>query len=65
MTETGVARDLMRSAEIKEIVRSAYAAVDTSSETIARKLYSPEQLDQLPQSAIEGALWVGNHLRHA
>jgi arsenite methyltransferase len=65
MTETGAARDLMRSAEIKEIVRSAYAAVDASSETLARKLYSSEQLAQLPQSAIEGALGVGNHLRHA
>ncbi len=65
MTETGAARDLMHSAEIKEIVRSAYAAVDASSETLARKLYSSEQLAQLPQSAIEGALGVGNHLRHA
>jgi len=65
MTETGAARDLMRSAEIKEIVRSAYAAVDASSETLARRLYSAEQLAQLPQSAIEGALGVGNHLRHA
>jgi arsenite methyltransferase len=65
MTETGVARDLMRSAEIKQIVRSAYAAVDPSSERLARKLYSPEELAQLPQSAIEGALGVGNHLRHA
>ena len=65
MTETGVTRDLMRSAEIKEIVRSAYAAVDASSETVAQKLYSPEELAQVPQSAIEGALGVGNHLRHA
>jgi SAM-dependent methyltransferase len=65
MTETGAARDLMRSAEIKDIVRSAYAAVDASSETLARKLYSSEQLAQMPQSAIEGALGVGNHLRHA
>ena len=64
MTETGAARDLMRSAEIKEIVRSAYAAVDASSETVAQKLYSPEELAQVPQSAIEGALGVGNHLRH-
>jgi arsenite methyltransferase len=55
----------MRSAEIKDIVRSAYAAVDASSETLARKLYSSEQLAQMPQSAIEGALGVGNHLRHA
>ena len=65
MTETGAARDLMRSAEIKGIVRTAYAAVDASSETLARKLYSSEQLAQLPRSAIEGALGVGNHLRHA
>lgn len=65
MTETGVSRDLMRSAEIKQIVRSAYAAVDASSETVAQKLYSPEELAQVPQSAIEGALGVGNHLRHA
>ena len=60
-----MSRDLMHSAETKEIVRSAYAAVDTSSERVARKLYSPEQLAQLPQRAIEGALGVGNHLRHA
>jgi SAM-dependent methyltransferase len=65
MTETGVARDLMRSAEIKQIVRSAYAAVDSSSETVARRLYSPEELAQVPRTAIEGALGVGNHLRHA
>ena len=65
MTETGTARDLMRSAEIKQIVRSAYAAVDGTSEMVAQKLYSPEELAQVPQSAIEGALGVGNHLRHA
>jgi SAM-dependent methyltransferase len=65
MTETGVARDLMRSAEIKQIVRSAYAAVEDSSEIVAQKLYSPEELAQVPQGAIEGALGVGNHLRHA
>jgi len=65
MTDTSVARDLMRSAETKQIVRSAYAAVDASSEKVARKLYSPEELARLPQSAIEGALGVGNHLRHA
>lgn len=65
MTETGTARDLMRSAEIKQIVRSAYATLDGSSEIVAQKLYSPEELAQVPQSAIEGALGVGNHLRHA
>jgi arsenite methyltransferase len=60
-----VARDLMRSAEVKEIVRSAYAAVDTSSETVARKLYSSEELAQVPQMSIDGSLGVANHLRHA
>ena len=65
MTETSLRRDLMRSAEIKGIVRSAYAAVDASSETLARKLYSAEQLARVPQNAIERALGVGNHLRHA
>ena len=65
MTGTGAARDLMRSTEIKQIVRSAYAAVDGSSKIIAQKLYSREELAQVPQSAIEGALGVGNHLRHA
>ena len=65
MTETGTARDLMRSTEIKQIVRSAYASVASSSEIVAQKLYSPEELAQVPQSAIEGALGVGNHLHHA
>ncbi len=62
---TGTTRDLMRSAEIKEIVRSAYAAVHLSSETLAQKLYSPEQLAKVPQRSIDGALGVANHLRHA
>jgi len=60
-----VTRDLMHSAETKELVRSAYAAVDGSSEAVARRLYSSEELDQVPRSAVEGALGVGNHMRHA
>ncbi|MGH3040293.1 MAG: methyltransferase domain-containing protein [Gaiellaceae bacterium] len=58
-------RDLMHSAETKELVRSAYAAVDGSSEAVARRIYSPEELDQVPRTAVEGALGVANHLRHA
>ena len=58
-------RDLMRSAETKELVRSAYAAVDGSSEAVARRIYSTEELDHVPRSAVEGALGVANHLRHA
>jgi arsenite methyltransferase len=60
-----VTRDFMHSAETKDLVRRAYAAVDGSSEAVARRLYSPEELDQVPRSAVEGALGVANHLRHA
>ena len=58
-------RDLMRSAETKEIVRSAYAAVDGSSEAVAHRLYTAEELAQVPRRAVDSALGVGNHLRRA
>jgi len=60
-----MSRDLMHSAETKELVRTAYGAVDSSSEAVARKLYSQEELAGVPHSAIAGALGVANHLRHA
>jgi SAM-dependent methyltransferase len=60
-----MSRDLMHSAETKELVRTAYAAVDASSEAVARKLYSPQELAGVPHSAIAGALGVANHLRYA
>jgi arsenite methyltransferase len=60
-----VTRDLMHSAETKELVRSAYATVDGSSEAVACKLYSAEELAQVPRTAVEGALGVANHLRYA
>ncbi len=58
-------RDLMHSAELKDIVRGAYGGIDTSTEAIARKLYSPEELAQVPQAALERAVGVANHLRFA
>ena len=58
-------RDLMHTDEVKTIVRNAYAAIDSSTEAVARKLYSDEELAQVPRSAIDGALGVGNHLRFA
>lgn len=58
-------RDLMQSAEIKEVVRRAYGAIDRSTEAVAMKLYSPDELDLLPRSSIERALGVANHLRFA
>jgi arsenite methyltransferase len=60
-----MSRDLMRTDELKALVRDAYAAIDSSTEAVACKLYSPEELAEVPRSAIEGALGVGNHLRFA
>jgi SAM-dependent methyltransferase len=60
-----MSRDLMHSAEIKDLVREAYRAIDESTEAVARKLYSAEELAQVPQSAIDRALGVANHLRFA
>jgi ubiquinone/menaquinone biosynthesis C-methylase UbiE len=55
----------MHSAETKELVRSAYAAVTGSSEAVARRLYSAEELAQVPATSVDGALGIANHLRHA
>jgi arsenite methyltransferase len=60
-----MSRDLMHTDELKAAVRDAYAAIHASTEAVACKLYSPEELAQVPRSAIEGALGVGNHLRFA
>jgi arsenite methyltransferase len=60
-----MSRDLMQTDELKAIVRDAYAAIDSRSEAVAYKLYSSDELAQVPRSAIEGALGVGNHLRFA
>jgi SAM-dependent methyltransferase len=58
-------RDLMRTAEIKDFVRDAYRSVDADTSAVAARLYSPDELDRVPQEAIDGALGVGNHLRFA
>ncbi|MDQ3085316.1 MAG: methyltransferase domain-containing protein [Actinomycetota bacterium] len=58
-------RDLMHSDDVKDIVREAYGAIDSSTEAVAYKLYSPEELAGVPRSAIERALGVGNHLAFA
>jgi SAM-dependent methyltransferase len=60
-----MSRDLLHSAEIKEIVRDAYSDIDSSTEAVAYELYSPEELALVPPSALERALGVGNHLRVA
>ncbi|MPY79648.1 MAG: methyltransferase domain-containing protein [Actinophytocola sp.] len=58
-------RDLMHSAEVKDLVRAAYRHVPPTTEVVARKLYSDEELAQVPDPAIRRALGVANHLRHA
>jgi arsenite methyltransferase len=60
-----VKRDLMHCDEIKAVVREAYGGVETATTAVACKLYEPEELAQVPQSAVDRALGVGNHLRFA
>jgi arsenite methyltransferase len=60
-----MSRDLMHSAEVKDLVRDAYRAIDTSTAAVAEKLYESEELAQVPRSAIDRALGVANHLRYA
>jgi arsenite methyltransferase len=58
-------RDLLHTQEIKALVRDAYGAVATPTGALARKLYPADELAQIPQIAIDGALGVANLLRHA
>ncbi|MGH9166933.1 MAG: methyltransferase domain-containing protein [Acidimicrobiia bacterium] len=61
-----MARDLMFQDEIKEAVRQAYAAISTGGgEAVARRLYSEEELAQVPPGAVHWALGVGNPVRYA
>jgi arsenite methyltransferase len=60
-----VSRDLMHSAEVKELVRDAYRDVPPTTAAVAQKLYSAEELAQVPRPAVERALGVANHLRFA
>jgi SAM-dependent methyltransferase len=59
-------RDLMFQDEIKDTVRRAYAAIETGGgETVARRLYSGQELAEVPPGAVEWALGVGNPVRYA
>lgn len=61
-----IARDLMYQDEIKEAVRQAYGAISAGGgESVARQLYSEEELSEVPSGAIEWALGVGNPIRYA
>lgn len=58
--------DLLFQSEIKEVVRKAYADIDAGAgRPAAQRLYSEEELDAVPASAVDWALGVGNPVRHA
>jgi arsenite methyltransferase len=58
-------QDLMHADEIKAIVRRAYSTIDSKTTEVAHRFYAPEELSQVPQSAVDRALGVANHLRVA
>lgn len=59
-------RDLMFQQEIKDTVQQAYAAIATGGgETVARRLYSDQELAEVPLGAVQWALGVGNPVRYA
>ena len=61
-----MARDLMFQQEIKDTVQQAYAAITSGGgETVARRLYSDQELAEVPTGAVEWALGVGNPVRYA
>ncbi len=60
-----MARDLMHAAELKQLVRDAYASIDEDTTAVGHRLYEPEQLEVVPPAAVTRALGVNNHLRFA
>ncbi len=61
-----MARDLMFQEEIKQTVRQAYGAICTGGgESVARRLYSEQELWEVPAGALEWALGVGDPVRYA
>lgn len=61
-----MAKDLMFQDEIKDAVRDAYGSIATGAgEAVAGRLYSDEELAELPAGARDWALGVGNPVRFA
>jgi len=59
-------RDLMFQDEIREVVLKAYADIRSGAgEQVAGRLYSEEELADVPRGAIQWALGVGNPIRYA
>jgi arsenite methyltransferase len=61
-----MAQDMMFQEEIKQAVRQAYGAIATGGgESVARRLYSDQELSAVPAGAVQWALGVGNPVRYA
>jgi len=61
-----MSRDLMFQDDIKKAVKQAYAGVSTGGgESVARRLYTDEELAEVPAEAVDWALGVGNPVRYA
>jgi arsenite methyltransferase len=61
-----MARDLMFQQEIKETVQQAYGAINSGGgESVARRLYSDQELAKVPPGAVQWALGVGNPVQYA
>jgi arsenite methyltransferase len=61
-----VAKDLMFQEEIKDSVRQAYSAISTGGgDAVVRRVYTPEELAEVPEGAVEWSLSVGNPVRYA
>jgi SAM-dependent methyltransferase len=61
-----MAKDLMFQDEIKQAVRRAYSAISAGGgEPVARRLYSEQELAEVPAGAVEWSLSVGNPVRYA
>lgn len=60
-----MSRDLLHQDEVRSLVRTAYGSLEGTSRAVAEKLYAPEELADLPTLAVDHALGVANHVRHA
>jgi arsenite methyltransferase len=61
-----VVKDLMFQEEIKDSVRQAYSAITTGGgEAVARRVYTDNELAEVPEGAVEWSLSVGNPVRYA
>jgi SAM-dependent methyltransferase len=58
--------DLMYTDQIRSVVRETYGRIPHGAgEVVAKRLYTPDELAEVPARCVEWALGVGNPVRHA